>query len=41
MLEAIICSFPDRVLTVTVLAPHKSGQKRALSFGSCLPLPVE
>ena len=37
MLEAIIRSFPDRVLTVTVLAPHKSGQKRALSFDSCLP----
>jgi hypothetical protein len=37
MLEAIIRSFSDRVLTVTVLAPHKSGQKRALSFDSCLP----
>jgi hypothetical protein len=37
MLEAIIRSFPGRVLTVTVLAPHKSGQKRALSFDSCLP----
>ncbi len=37
LLQAIIRSFPDRVLTVTVLAPHKSGQKRALSFDSCLP----
>jgi len=31
--EAIIRTFPGRVLTVTVLAP----QKRALSFDSCLP----
>jgi hypothetical protein len=33
--QAIIRSFPGRVLTVTVLASHT--HKRALSFDSCLP----
>lgn len=34
--EAIIRSFPGRVLTVTVLAAHK----RPLSFDSCLPADI-